>query len=126
MRPTAARLALWGIALIAVPVPILLLGPGAVPPAQLAQLGGAALAFGLAESLRGVVGLTALIFLGQALLYALALWFVAGWVARRAGRARALLVAIGAVLALAACWIAVYPTPYHATRPQVTLLEVYR
>lgn len=122
----AARLALWLLALVALPVPILLLGPGAVPPAQIAQLGGAALAFGVAESLRGVVGWTAVIFLGQALLYALALWLVAGLVARRAGRARTALVAIGAALALVACFVAVYPTPYHAARPQVTLLEVYR
>lgn len=126
MSPGAARFALWGIAVVAVPVPILLLGPGAVPPAQIAQLGFAALAFGLAESLRGVVGWTALIFLGQALLYALALWLAASVVARRAGPARSLLVAVGVAFALVACFVAIYPTPYHARRPQVTLLEVYR
>lgn len=126
MSPGAARLALWLLALVALPVPILLLGPGAVPPAQIAQLGGAALAFGVAESLRGVVGWTAVIFLGQALLYAFALWLLAGFMARRAGRARTALVAIGAALALVTCLVAVYPTPYHAARPQVTLLEVYR
>jgi hypothetical protein len=126
MGPGAARFVLWILAIFALPVPILLLGPGSVPPAQIAQLGAAALAFGVAESLRGVVGWTALIFLGQALLYELALWFVAGLVVQRAGRARTALVAIAAVLALAACFVAVYPTPYHATRPQVTLLEVYR
>jgi hypothetical protein len=126
MSPGATRFALWSLAVFAVPVPILLLGPGVVPPAQIAQLGAAALAFGIAESLRGVVGWTAAIFLGQALLYAYALWLAAGFVARRVGRARAALVAIGAALALAACFVAVYPTPYHATRAQVTLLEVYR
>lgn len=126
MGQGAAHLALWVLAIFALPVPILLLGPGLVPPAQIAQLGAAALAFGVAESLRGVVGWTAVIFLGQALLYALLLWFVTGFVARRASRARAALVAIGVALALAACFVTVYPTPYHAVRPQVTLLEVYR
>jgi len=126
MSSGAARFALWLLAVFALPVPILLLGPGAVPPAQIAQLGGAALAFGVAEGLRGVVGWTAVIFLGQALLYAFALWLASGFVARRAGRARTTLVAIGAAGALVACFVAVYPTPYHALRPQVTLLEVYR
>lgn len=122
----AARRALWLVAVIALPVPILLLGPGHVPPAQLAQLGGAALAFGLAESLRGVVGWTAAIFLGQALLYALALWALSGFAARRLGRARTALVAIAAVLAITACFVPAYRTPYHATTPHATLLEVYR
>jgi len=126
MSPGAARFALWLLAMFALPVPILLLGPGVVPPGQIAQLGAAALAFGVAEGLRGVVGWTAVIFLGQALLYALALWYVTGFVVRRFGRARTALVAIGAALALVACFVAVYPPPYHAARPQVTLREVYR
>lgn len=117
---------LWAIAVAALPVPILLLGPGSVPAAQIAELGAAALAFGLAESLRGVVGWTALIFLGQALLYALALWIAAGFVARRAGRHRAAALAVAAALVVAACFVAVYRTPYHAHLTQATLLEVYR
>ncbi|MCU0671106.1 MAG: hypothetical protein MUF70_17430 [Myxococcota bacterium] len=60
------------------------------------------------------------------MLYAYAVWLAAGFVARRDGRARSALVEIGSVLALVACFVAVYPTPYHAARPQVTLLEVYR
>lgn len=125
-EPRLARGALWLCAVAALPVPILLLGPGWVPAAQIAELGAAALAFGLAESLRGVVGLTALIFLGQALLYALALWLVAGFAARRLGRLRAAAVAAAAALVVVACLVPVYQTPYHATLARATLLEVYR
>lgn len=126
MSVRAARVLLWALAFAALPVPILLLGPGSVPAAQIAELGAAALAFGLAESLRGVVGWTALIFLGQALLYALVLWIAAGFVVRRAGRRRAAAIAIAAVLVVVACFVAVYRTPYHAHLAQATLLEVYR
>lgn len=121
-----ARRVLWLLALAALPVPILLLGPGRVPAAQIAELGAAALAFGLAESLRGVVGWTALIFLGQALGYAIALWLVAGVLARRLGRLRGAAVLLAAALVVAACVVRVYRTPYHAHLAQATLLEVYR
>lgn len=126
MNAVHAERALWLLAVAALPVPILLLGPGHVPPAQLAELGAAALAFGLAESLRGVVGWTAAIFLGQALLYALALWWIARALARRLGRLRSAAVALAAVLAVAACLVPVYRTPYHSHLPHATLLEVYR
>jgi hypothetical protein len=120
------RRALFAIAFVAAPVPIVLLGPGHVPPAQLAELGAAALVFGLAESLRGVVGLTALIFLAEALVYGVALWLVAGLAARTLGRWRGPVLAIAVLLALVACAVPVYRTPYHARQPEVTLLEVYR
>jgi hypothetical protein len=126
MSVVAVRRVLWIALVLALPAPILLLGPGFVPPAHLAQLGGAALAFGLAESLRGVVGLTALIFLGQALLYAAALWALARLVARRLGRARGAALALAALLVAAACVVPVYHTPYHARLPRATLLEIYR
>jgi len=126
VKPAAARVALWVLAVVALPVPILLLGPGWVPPAQIAELGGAALAFGLAERLRGVVGWTALIFLGQALVYGGGLWAIAGIAARRAGRLRAALVLLAAALVVVACVVPVYHTPYHATLAWTTLLQVYR
>ena len=126
LSAAAARRLLWLLAVLALPVPILLLGPGHVPAAQIAELGAAALAFGIAESLRGVVGLTAAVFLGQALLYAGVLWVVAGILARRLGRLRGAAVALAALLAVAACWAPVYRTPYHATLAHATLLEVYR
>ena len=85
MSVRSARIRLVRLALVvALPVPIWLLGPGRVPRGQLVELGSAAVAFGVAESFRGVVGLTAVVFLGQALVYARAA------VARRALLARAL------------------------------------
>jgi hypothetical protein len=120
------RRALFALAFLAAPVPIVLLGPGRVPPAQLAELGVAALVFGLAESLRGVVGMAASIFLLEALVYAVALWIAAGVAARALGRWRGVALAIAAALVAIACLVPVYRTPYHAVRPDVTLLEVYR
>ena len=120
------RRALFAIAFLAAPVPIVLLGPGRVPPAQLAELGAAALAFGLAESLRGVVGLTALVFLVEALVWGTLCWGVAALAAHALGRFRGVALALAALLALVACFVPVYHSPYHARRPQVTLLEVYR
>jgi hypothetical protein len=120
------RRALFALAFFAAPVPIVLLGPGRVPPAQLAELGLAALAFGLAEGLRDVVGMAAAIFLGQAVLYGVALWIAAGLAARALGSLRGGVLAIAAALVVVACVAPVYRTPYHAVRPDVTLLEVYR
>ena len=122
---TAQRL-LWLCAVVALPVPIALLGPGHVPPAQLAELGAAALAFGLAETLRGVVGWTAAIFFAQALLWAVALWWIARAMARALGRARPAGVVVAAALVALACAVSIYHTPYHATLAHATLLEVYR
>jgi hypothetical protein len=122
---TAHRV-LWLCAFVALPVPIALLGPGHVPPAQLAELGAAALAFGLVETLRGVVGLTAAIFLAQAAFWALVLWWAARAIARALGRARPAGVVVAAALVAVACAVSVYHTPYHATRAHATLLQVYR
>jgi hypothetical protein len=123
---TRTRRGLWVAAFFALPVPIWLLGPGAVPPARLAELGLAALAVGLAEDLRGVVGWTALIFLGQALVYGLALWAVCAVLARARGRVRGVLLTAAALLVVAACAFPIYRSPYHATRAETTLLQVYR
>jgi hypothetical protein len=126
MSDRAARWVLWTAALAALPVPILVLGPGHVPPAQIAELGAAAFVFGLAETFRGVAGWTAAIFLGQAALYALALWLGAGAVVRRLGARRGWAVA-AAVALLAVAWLVpIYHTPYHATLSHATLAEVYR
>lgn len=126
MSAAAVHRALWIALVLAWPVPILLLGPGRVPAAQLAQLGGAALAFGLAESLRGVVGLTATIFLAQALLWACAFWWLASRLVRWLGRARAIALAAALLLVAVASVVPVYRTPYHARFAETTLLEVYR
>jgi hypothetical protein len=103
-----------------------LLGPGRVPVGHLLELGCAALSFGAAESFRGVVGLTALVFLGQSVVYAAALWGVATLLVRAVGRFRVALFALVAVGLVAACFVRVYHSPYNARAAQVTLVEVYQ
>jgi uncharacterized membrane protein len=126
MSQRTARLWLWLALTLALPVPIWLLGPGSVPVGHLVELGAAAMAFGAAESYRGVVGLTALVFLGQALVYAALLWLAAALAARAGGRFRGALLALVALGIVAACFVRVYRSPYNAHAARVTLVEVYQ
>ena len=126
MSLRTSRRILWLTFMLVVPVPILILGPGTLPPAGLMELGGASLGVLLLESARGVVGTIALVFLVQAALYALLLWLVAAILAwalgRRRGRLTLLLVA--ALVIIAASW-PVYHTRYHSRSAHVSLREVY-
>ena len=126
MSARSTRLLLWFALVLALPVPIWLLGPGNVPVGHLVELGSAAVAFGAAEDFRGVVGLTALVFLGQALVYAALLWLAAASLARLGARFRAVLLAVVALALVAACFVRVYQSPYNARAAQVTLVEVYQ
>jgi len=126
MSLRSTRFWLWFALVLALPVPIWLLGPGNVPVGHLVELGAAAMAFGAAESFRGVVGLTALVFLGQALVYAALLWLVATLLARGGARFRGVLLALVVVGLVAACFVRVYHSPYNARAAQVTLVEVYQ
>jgi hypothetical protein len=126
MSVGSVRLLLWLALAIAMPVPIWLLGPGSVPVGHLFELGAAALAFGIAESFRGVVGLTALVFLSQALVYAALLYAVAAAIARGVRRFPGLVLILAASLVVAACLVPIYHSPYHAQTAQVTLLGVYQ
>jgi len=126
MSVHSMRLWLWLALTVALPVPIWLLGPGSVPVGHLFELGAAATAFGLAESFRGVVGLTALVFLGQALVYAALLYAVAAAIARLFGRFPGLVLGVTALLVVAACFVRLYHAPYHASEAHVTLLAVYQ
>ena len=126
MSVRSVRHWLWIALLLALPVPIWLLGPGHVPVLHIVELGFAALAFGAAESFRGVVGATAAVLLGQALVYAAILYAVAALLVRALGRLRGRLLALAALLLVAACFLRVYHSPYHARTSQVTLIEVYQ
>lgn len=126
MSARGLRFWLWLALVIALPVPIWLLGPGSVPVGNLLELGAAALAFGLAESLRGVVGLTALVFIGQALVYAALLYGVAALVARVFSGSPRLVLGVASLGVVVACFVRVYHSPYHAHAAQVTLLAVYQ
>jgi hypothetical protein len=126
MSVRSVRLWLWLALVLALPVPIWLLGPGSVPVGHLAELGAAAVAFGAAESFRGVVGLTAAVFLGQSLVYAALLYAVAALIARVFGRFPGPILALAASLVIAACFVRIYHSPYHASAAQVTLFSVYQ
>lgn len=125
MSVRSVRLWLWSALLLALPVPIWLLGPGHVPVLHIMELGFVAIAFGAAESFRGVVAATAAVFLGQALVYAAILYALVALLVRALGRFRTQLLALAALLLVAACFARVYHSPYHARSSQVTLLEVY-
>ncbi len=126
MSVGTVRFWLWLALVVALPVPIWLLGPGTVPVGHLAELGAAALAFGWAESFRGVVGLTALVFLSQALGYAALLYAVAAVIARLPARFAGLALFGAVLLVVAACFARPYHSPYHARAAQVSLLAVYQ
>jgi hypothetical protein len=126
MSVRSVRLWLWLALVLALPVPIWLLGPGSVPVGHLFELGVAAIAFGVAESFRGVVGLTALVFLAQALVYAALLYAIAAAIAYMFRRFPGLLLTVAALLVVTACFVRIYHAPYHANAAQVTLLAVYQ
>jgi hypothetical protein len=125
MSVRSVRFWLWIASLLALPVPIWLLGPGHVPVLHILELGLVAIAFGAAEGFRGVVGGSVAIFAGQALVYAAILYALVALLVRAMGRFRTHLLAFAALLVVAACFARVYHSPYHADTSQVTLLEVY-
>jgi hypothetical protein len=131
MSETAARWLVWGAAVIGLPVPILIVGPGLVPPARLLELAGVTLVFAVLESAAGVAPLLAALLLGQALIYGLVLWILAfaaiRLLARRAPRAL-LPVAVVAVLGLGlvVSSVEVYRTPFAEKTARASLLSVYR
>ncbi len=125
MSVRSVRVWLWVVLLVALPVPIWLLGPGHVPVLHIFELGLVAIAFGAAESFRGVVGSAAAIFVGQALVDAAILYAFVALLVRAVGRFRTQLLAFAALLLVVACFARIYHSPYHARTAQVTLLEVY-
>jgi uncharacterized membrane protein len=126
MSERGTRISLWLALVVALPVPIWLLGPGSVPVGHLFELGSAAVALGVVESFRGVVGLTALVFLGQAIVYATLLWLVATRLARARGLFRGVLLALVVLGLVVACFTPIYHSAYNARAAQVTLIEVYQ
>jgi hypothetical protein len=131
VTPRGARRLLWLAALLAFPVPVLVLGPGRVPPAQLAGLGAVGVAIAVVESARGSVLQISALLLAQAAVSSACLW-LAAWLAARAlarlgprGLRRATLGLVAAGLALA-CAVPIYENPFAARVSRATLLRVYR
>jgi hypothetical protein len=125
------RWLLFVAALAALPLPIVGIGSGRVPALHHFELGLLALAFTLLERAQGIGPLLSALFLGQALVFALALWLAAGLLAKLLSRLPPLartrvtlfLIVLGLALAIAQ---PIYRTPYSARSADSTLLGVYR
>jgi hypothetical protein len=131
MSTPATRWILWSCAALTLPAPVLLLGPGWVPPLRLLELGIASVAFMLLENPRGAAGPVAALLLGQAALYLALLWGLARIASRGLGRLRPRVRAsvtwavVAGGLALSASF-EIYQTPFAADSPRASLLRVFR
>ena len=131
MSERALRRTLWLAGILLIPFPILVLGPGLVPPARHLMLGGIGVLFALMEKAGGVVWALASTFLLQGLAWSLLVWLGAFALARllvrlparERLRAAVLLITAGAALAL---FQPIYHTPFSASTAHSSLLEVYR
>jgi hypothetical protein len=122
LTPRQARWLAWLVGVLVVPVPMLVVGPGLVPPLRMAELGLALALVAVLESGAGMIGLLIVVLLGQALVWAGVWWWLAGRLALWP-RVVPVVVAVLLVVALVA---PVYRTPYHARLARCSLLEVYR
>jgi hypothetical protein len=131
VSPRVARRLLFLGGLLMAPLPVLLFGPGRVPPLRLLELGLVSLAFMLWESARGAALAVTAVLVGQAALYAAGLWLATGLVARPLARLspRSVALLTGALLGAALAVTAgfeVYQTPFAADTPRASLLGVFR
>ncbi|HWP66758.1 MAG TPA: hypothetical protein VNO26_12670 [Candidatus Limnocylindria bacterium] len=130
MSARRARLLVWTALLVAMPVPLVIVGRGYVPVGTLVQLAGATLAIGVLERADGAVGILATVLLAQVMLWAVVGWLLAGLVVgvlrgvagRALGGVTLALVIIGLAITLV---LPVYRSPFHASRARQTLLQVY-
>jgi len=126
VRMSARRL-LWLGFVLAVPVPVLVVGQGHVPALRLLFMGGVTLAVILFESARGAAGLLAAFLIGQFAVYAGLLWLAAAGIARVSGRWRTpAAIAILVVLFGVALTRPIYRCPFLPDVSRVSLLGVYR
>jgi len=131
MSARSARRILWLGGVLMAPVPVLLLGPGLVPPARLLMLGGIGAAVMVVESARGAAGPLTAVLLLQGLAWAGLLWVAAWAMARPLARLSPATAAAIAWAALAAGLVAatildIYHTPFAADAARGNLLHVYR
>jgi hypothetical protein len=131
MSARRTRWLLWSALLVAMPVPLVLVGRGHLPVVALAELALATLAVGVIERSDGTVKILGALLVAQTLVWMVAAWLLAGLIGRGLGfvaprfRARVTLVLV--VLGLAAALLSpLYRSPFHASRARQTLLEVYQ
>ena len=123
------RRLLWITLLLVVPVPIVIVGPGHVPPLRIIELGLITGSVMVVEQAGGAVPLLTVLMLFQGALYAGLLWLLvsaAVGLARRwniaVGTPAAILIVLALVLASA---VPLYRDPYQADSSRSTLLHVY-
>jgi hypothetical protein len=117
------RTLVWIGLLVALPVPLVLVGRGSLPPAAFAELAAAAGALALLERSDGVVLTLLVILLAQAAVWAILCGVLARGLVRLLGRRAGWVVVAWLVVA---ALVPVYRSPFHATRPRQTLGQVYR
>ena len=130
MSVRRARLLVWIALLVAMPVPLVIVGHGRVPVGTLVELAGATVAVGVLERADGAIGILALVLLAHVMLWTVVAWLVAralvaalrGVAGRAVGSATALLLAAGLLVAV---MLPIYRSPFHSSRARQTLLEVY-
>jgi hypothetical protein len=117
------RSLVWIGLLVAVPVPLVLVGQGSMPAGVMLELAAVTGALGVLERADGTVLTLMVLLIAQALAWAAVLGGAAVLLVRALGRAALWMVVALAVVATVA---PVYRSPFHATRARQTLLEVYR
>ena len=130
MNARRTRLLVWSALLLAMPVPLVIVGHGRVPVGTLAQLSVATLGVAILERADGAVGILAAVLLAQVVLWSVVTWLVAqvlvrglrGVAGRGAGTVAVALVTAGLVVAVL---LPIYRSPFHASRARQTLFEVY-
>jgi len=130
MSHRAARLVLFALFAVVVPLPFFLVQTGVVPAARILMLAGIVVAVIAAEGMHGMAGVALALLLVQALGYAGLLFAAAHWVARGLARAwpRRLGLAtavLAGVALLTASSFEIYRTPFRTHSLHASLLRVF-
>jgi hypothetical protein len=130
MSPRAARLLLFAVLALALPLPFWLVETGAEPAVRLAMFEGVLLAVIATEGARGAVGIAAALLGVQVLVYLVALWLASGLVlwplrARSRGARAAVAGGVAAVLLVAAATSEIYRTPFRTRSLRGDLFAIF-
>jgi hypothetical protein len=130
MSPRAARLLLFAVLALALPLPFWLVETGAEPAVRLAMFEGVLLAVIATEGARGAVGIAAALLGVQVVVYVVALWLASGLVlwplrARSRGARAAVAGGVAAVLLVAAATSEIYRTPFRTRSLRGDLFAIF-
>jgi hypothetical protein len=117
---------LFGVCLLALPVPFLSLESGTAPPLRLLFIG--SLVLGVAVQDPDLMsGLLTLIYFGQGLLWSIGLYYGTRFAAERlaGSRVRSLAAAVFAVLLITASFFPIYRTPFSSSALHSNILGIF-